>query len=182
MTQNLDYGTRIDGSVNQTNNGVVEKHCYDNLESNCAIYGGLYQWDELMNYTSSSSSNPSGRQGICPAGWHVPSAPEWNQLVVFLGGEAVAGGLAKEKSLAHWLSPNSGATNTSGFTALPGGESYAPSTTDIFWHLDKVGFFWSSTELDATNSLYRSAYYADVTFYQDFTGKLTGLSARCLRD
>jgi len=68
MRENLNIGTRIDGSQNQTDNGTIEKYCYDDLESNCDIYGGLYQWDEAMQYVTTQ-----GVQGICPAGWHLPT-------------------------------------------------------------------------------------------------------------
>ncbi|MBK7175282.1 MAG: hypothetical protein IPH84_19155 [Bacteroidales bacterium] len=84
LAENLNIGTRINGSDNQTNNGVIQKYCMNDLESNCSIYGGLYQWDEMMNYTSSSSANPSGRQGICPEGWHIPSLNELCQMQTFL--------------------------------------------------------------------------------------------------
>ena len=71
MKENLNVGTRINGSSNQTNNGVVEKYCFNNLESNCDVYGGLYQWNELMQYVSTQ-----GVKGICPLDWHIPTDQE----------------------------------------------------------------------------------------------------------
>jgi uncharacterized protein (TIGR02145 family) len=79
--QNLNIGTMINNAVNQTNNSIIEKYCYGYNAANCAIYGGLYQWDEIMIYTASSNANPSGRQGICPTGWHIPSDAEWRQFL-----------------------------------------------------------------------------------------------------
>ncbi len=66
MAENLNYGDQIDGMYNQTNNSIIEKYCYNDLESNCDSLGGLYQWNELMEYTTEE-----GTQGICPDGWHV---------------------------------------------------------------------------------------------------------------
>lgn len=70
-----------------------------------------------------STSNPSGVQGICPVGWHLPSSSEWNELRAFIGG-TYSGGKLKEASTIHWLSPNTGATNESEFSALPSGSRY----------------------------------------------------------
>ena len=80
MSENLNYGTRINGSLNQTNNSIAEKYCFNNLESSCDTLGALYQWDEMMNYTAVRLN-----RGICPAGWHVPSDDEWKKLEIFLG-------------------------------------------------------------------------------------------------
>ena len=78
--ENLDVGTMINGSINQTNNSVIEKYCYDNDPSNCTIYGGLYQWNEMMKYSTTESV-----QGICPKGFHLPSDNEWKIMEMFLG-------------------------------------------------------------------------------------------------
>ena len=85
--ENLNVGNKINYTINQTNNAIVEKYCYDNLESKCDVYGGLYQWNEMMQY-----SNTPGIQGICPFGWHLPTNQEWTILSNNLGGESVAGG------------------------------------------------------------------------------------------
>ncbi len=79
MAENLNYGDQIDGMYNQTNNSIIEKYCYNDLESNCDSLGGLYQWNELMEYTTEE-----GTQGICPDGWHVPSDMEWFQMANYL--------------------------------------------------------------------------------------------------
>ncbi len=119
MQENLDFGLMIDGTYSQTDNDTIEKYCYDNDSLNCGIYGGLYQWNEMMNYLLIP-----GTKGICPAGWHLPSSEEWTQLSNWLGGLSIAGGKLKETGTLHWRSPNTGATNISGFTALPGGHGY----------------------------------------------------------
>ena len=116
MNQNLNIGTRIAGTSNQTNKGTSKKYCYSNTEANCTTYGGLYQWDEMMQYTTTA-----GVKGICPTGWQLPTDTEWTSLATYLGGESVAGGKMKETGITHWTSPNTGATNSSGFTGLPGG-------------------------------------------------------------
>ena len=128
MAENLNVGTRIDGVNDQTNNSTLEKYCYDDLESNCDIYGGLYQWDEMMQY-----STAPGVQGICPPGWHLPTDEEWKQLEgevdsqygypdsewnnIGYRGSDVGHHL---KSTTEWLSNGNG-DDSFGFTALPGG-------------------------------------------------------------
>jgi len=118
MQKNLNVGMMISGSVNQANNGILEKYCFNNDPANCEIYGGLYSWYEMMAY-----SNVTLLQGICPLGWHIPSYSEWDTLVSFLGGSAVAGGKMKEPGYTHWLLPNTGADNSSGFDAIGAGNS-----------------------------------------------------------
>lgn len=174
FAQNLNIGTRIDGITDQTNNTLAEKYCIDNLESNCDIYGGLYQWNESMQY-----STVEGAQGLCPGGWHLPTDAEWSALTTYLGGEDIAGGKMKEAGTSHWTSPNSGATNSSGFTALPGG-----SRTNFgnFNFVHGNAAIWSSTQRDVTFTWYRDLYYDYEGVYHYDAGKTTGLSIRCLKD
>ncbi|HOE39574.1 MAG TPA: FISUMP domain-containing protein, partial [Bacteroidales bacterium] len=131
---------------------------YENEESNVATYGYLYNWHTAMNGATSSETNPSGVQGICPAGWHLPSDSEWMQLEMHLGmtqeqantlcmrGINNEGGKLKEAGTEHWNEPNEGATNETGFTALPGGFCYG-------FHSDMgiYGYWWSSTEYTSDN-------------------------------
>ena len=124
MQESLNIGTRIDDNLNDADNGIIEKYCYDNKDSMCTIYGGLYQWEETMDYSPSDNANPGTTQGICPVGWHVPPIAEFNELDVLLGGSNYAGGKLKEAGTSHWAEPNAAATNESGFTALPGGFRY----------------------------------------------------------
>jgi uncharacterized protein (TIGR02145 family) len=180
MAQNLNIGQRIGVGTDQTENGVIEKYCYNDLESNCDIYQGLYQWGEMLNYETSSNSNPSGRQGICPADWHLPSYAEWTQLTNYLGGEMVAGGKMKETGTAHWLSPNTGATNSSGFTALPGGERSWPG---YFTSFQSVAYLYTCTESNLTEAWHLVLDYNHESCYiSDTRKKLDGMSVRCLKN
>jgi len=171
---NLNIGALINGSQEQTNNSTIEKYCYNDLESNCDVYGGLYQWNEMMQYVTTS-----GAQGICPAGWHMPTYSDWYTMTAFLGGESVAGGKMKETGSTHWQFPNIGATNESGFTAVPAGFRYYDGT---FNQIAGYGWFWSSTRDFSTN--YFGWRVFSYSSYLDFpgTGDTFGISVRCLRD
>jgi len=180
LRENLNLGTIISGAQNQTNNSIIEKYCYDNIAANCNVYGGLYQWGEMMNYSPSSSSNPSGRQGICPPAWHIPSDAEWTQLTTLYGSGTLAGGPMKETGTNHWYSPNTGATNTDGFNALPGGYRNTPG---YFNSLLYNGNFWSSTERLDTIGYNRGLNYNNTWALSAYYGyKAYGYSVRCLRD
>jgi uncharacterized protein (TIGR02145 family) len=179
MAQNLNVGTMMPGSDSQINNGIIEKYCWGNNEANCDVYGGLYQWDEYMNYATSSNANPSNRQGICFTGWHIPSDAEWQQLVSFLGGSSVAGGKMKEAGTAHWTSPNTGATNSSGFTALPGGNRMPDGSFSGFQY---YAFLWSSTEYSSSYSWYQFLYFDYAVVSRMNWDKFQGYSGRCLKD
>ena len=140
-------------------------------------YGALYTYAAAIadNWTRDNADN----QGICPDNWHLPSDSEWTILTDYLGGEYYAGGKLKETGTTHWLNPNSGATNTTGFTALPGGMRSASSGS--FYYLKETGFFWCSKE----NS--EVAYYRTLTYNKgevrtvDFE-KSMGVSVRCVKD
>jgi len=177
MAQNLNIGNKIDGSGEQTNNSptpIIEKYCNDNNESNCDIYGGLYQWDEMMQY-----STTSGVQGICPTGWHVPTDAEWATLITFLGGESVAGGKMKETGTTHWNGYNTGATNSSGFTALPGGYR---ATSGLYYTTGWNCTLWSSTQNSTTDAWNRILNENSAYVYRDCNTKGFGFSVRCVRD
>jgi uncharacterized protein (TIGR02145 family) len=176
MKENLNIGKILRVDQEQTNNGIIEKYCYDNLATSCDEYGGLYQWNEVMQYLTAQKS-----QGICPTGWHIPAEVEWDTLVAFLGGDAVAGGKIKQGGDSHFLSPNIGATNHSGFTALPGGYSYATGS-HYFSNIQKVGYFWSSTADNETDVWFRSLSFAGEKINRYVNYKSTGASVRCLRD
>jgi uncharacterized protein (TIGR02145 family) len=112
MAENLNTGREISLSSVPQNNGIVEKWCYD-----CKVYGGLYFWDEVIQYHPEGLT-PGFTQGICPVGWHIPTVPECDMLIDFLGGGLNA--LPKLKGTTGWNLPNNG-TNESGFNALAGG-------------------------------------------------------------
>ena len=174
MAENLNVGTRIDGANEQTDNSTMEKYCYDDLESNCNVYGGLYQWNEMMQYITTP-----GVKGICPTGWHMPTDDEWTILTTFLGGESVACGKMKETGLTHWASPNTGATNSSGFTVLPGG---GRSGGVFFYTVSYNALFWSSSPYDALNSWGRRLTHNSEGILHQFNYKADGFSVRCVKN
>ena len=144
---------------------------------NYTTYGVLYNWPAAMNGEASSTANPSGVQGICPEGWHLPSDAEWTQLADYLGGETVAGGKLKEIDTTHWNSPNTGATNESGFTALPGGYR---DIDGVFINVGGVGFWWSSTKGTTDNAFWRRISGRNV--FRGGYRKDMGCSVRCVKD
>ena len=143
---------------------------YNNLPDNSTIYGRLYNW-----YTVVDTRN------LCPTGWHVPSDVEWTTLTTYIGGESIAGGKLKELGLTHWNSPNTGATNEIGFTALPAGYRSYDGTN--YNSIDNGGYWWSSTEHDTTCAWVRIMYYShsEVKRYYDVS-KTQGYSVRCVKD
>ena len=147
--------------------------------ANYNTYGVLYNWPAAMNGTASSTTNPSGVQGVCPDGWHLPSDAEWTELTDYLGGTSDAGGKLKETGTTHWNSPNTGATNETGFTALPGGGRY---TNGSFSNVGNDGTWWSATESAALNAWYRLVNYSLSSVYRNYYSKGLGFSVRCLRD
>lgn len=174
MAENLNIGNRIDGSSSQTDNGIIEKYCYNNSDAQCDVYGGLYQWDEMMGYTATE-----GSQGICPDGWHLPTDAEWTALATYLGGESVAGGSMKESGTIHWSNPNTGATNSSGFTGLPGGYRLTGGSFD---GVSYYGYWWTSSKYSTGWAWYRILYYETAQVYRYNDPKGYGYSVRCVRD
>jgi uncharacterized protein (TIGR02145 family) len=174
MKSNLNIGTMINGNTDQTNNGTIEKYCYDDNPDDCAIYGGLYQWNEMMQYTT-----VPGTQGICPTGWHLPTHNDWTTMVTYLGGVSAAGGHLKETGTVHWFSPNQGADNSSGFTGLPGGyrDDGGGYGNQLYF-----GQFWLSTE-SVTNEAWDGFLEYSTTNAFDFSNeKIFGFSVRCLKN
>jgi len=153
---------------------------YENDPTNGATYGNLYNW-----YAVDDSRN------IAPAGWHVPSDAEWKQFEMFIGMSqeeadgvdwrgTAEGGKLKEAGTTHWNSPNTGATNESGFTALSGG--YRSVNAGYFYYIGYGAFFWSSTEFDSEDAWYRGLHYDRSEVYRIYPDKPYGFSIRCVRD
>ncbi len=137
--------------------------CYNNDANNCNTYGRLYDWNTAMK--------------ACPSGWHLPSDGEWTTLTDFLGSNA--GGKMKSTS-GLWTSPNTGATNASGWSGLPGGHL---GFGGFFSFLGSLGYWWSSAEFIAGNYAWSwSLCYRYATVYCDFNNKGHGFSVRCIRD
>jgi uncharacterized protein (TIGR02145 family) len=135
--------------------------------TNYSTYGVLYNWQAAL------AANPPG--------WHLPSDTEWTALSTFLGGQGVTGGKLKENGTLHWNSPNDGATNETGYTALPAG---ARSDFGTFVDRGNYGYWWSSTEDNQHNGWYYYHYmryiYGDL-FGFSYTGE-DGYSVRCVKD
>ena len=148
--------------------------------ANYTTYGVLYNWPAAMDGEASSTTNPSGVQGVCPTGWHLPSDAEWTQLTdYYLGGVSVAGGKLKETGTTHWSSSNTSATNETGFTALPGGFRYDYGTFD---YIGYYGFWWSATEYFTFHAWYRPMSSGSSSVGSEGIGKELGFSVRCVRD
>ena len=141
---------------------------YNDDLNNVSTYGRLYTW-----YTVTDSRN------VCPDGWHAPTDAEWTTLETCLGGSSVAGGKMKETGTTHWVNPNTGATNESGFTALPGGDRYSNGT---FYGIGFNGCWWSSTEHSTAIACFRLMSYGSADAGRGSLGKEYGFSVRCLRD
>jgi uncharacterized protein (TIGR02145 family) len=132
------------------------------------IYGALYNW-----YAVETGN-------LCPTGWHVPTDDEWTALSAYLGGDNSAGGKLKEKGTAHWKSPNGGATNNSGFNALPGGGRWVIGRFDLIY---RRGYWWSSSgSEDNTEAMSRMIGYEESIFKKTSSLKGSGFSVRCIKD
>jgi uncharacterized protein (TIGR02145 family) len=152
---------------------------YNNDAGYDGTYGHLYNW-----YSINDSRN------MAPAGWHMPSDAEWKQLEIYLGlsqAEADAedwrgndeGGKLKEVGTTHWWSPNTGATNESGFSALPGGVRH---NLPVYDYMGIGAYFWSSTESGGSYVWYRHLGYNNSGVFRYYGHKVEGFSVRCVKD
>ena len=188
-TKNLDVTTYSDGTPipqvtdpTQWANLTTGAWCYYNNDpANGAVYGKLYNWYAVAGiYDAASLADPTLRKNLAPTGWHVPTDAEWTTLTDCLGGESVAGGAMKETGTTHWEIPNSGATNSSGFTGLPGGWRYTDGTFD---GIVDFGYWWSSSDNYTATAWYRYLFYTSMSADGGhFQNKGSGMSVRCLRD
>lgn len=168
LKENLDVGTMIPGWLGQADNGTIEKYCYDDNPANCLTYGGLYQWDEAMEY-----STTPGARGICPPGWHLPTVTEFQTL-----SNTVSGNSNALKEIGQGSGAGAG-TNTSGFSALLAGDR---SQDGGFTRLDSYAHFWSSTQYTTAGAHALFLFYNDATIYPYVDSKPYGFSVRCLKD
>jgi uncharacterized protein (TIGR02145 family) len=139
----------------------------DDLKENGKVYGALYNW-----YAVNTNK-------LCPAGWHVSSDNEWMTLATFLIGGNKVGGKLKESGTTHWKSPNTGATNESGFTALPGGYR---TFDGAFNYISISGYWWTSTEYNESTVLFMDLRYKFDNIYKYRSEKNCGFSVRCIMD
>jgi len=177
MTKNLDVSTYRNGDpIPKVTDGMAwaalttGAYCYYNNDSTtyAAMYGKLYNWFALND-----------TRGLAPEGWHIPTDFEWTTLGTCLGGDALAGGPMKEIGTTHWTTPNTGATNLSGFTGLPGGLRLE---TGPFAVINTSGYWWSSTESGTNYAWIRFLDYGSDDIFRVGPDKRCGLSVRCLRN
>jgi uncharacterized protein (TIGR02145 family) len=173
-TTKYNDGTEIPNVTDGATWSTLSTGAYCWYNNNAATYketfGALYNW-----YVT-ASNNP---KNVCPTGWHVPTDAEWTTLTTYLGGETVAGGKLKETGTTHWLTPNTGATNSSGFTALPGGNRLNDGSFD---YIGQYGQWWSSTEYSDNYGWSRDMGYYFRTLDRAYYLKSSGYSVRCLKD
>ncbi|MFH0736779.1 MAG: FISUMP domain-containing protein [bacterium] len=171
LKENLNSKHYSDGTI------IPGVAAYNNSDSMAVIYGRLYTWNAAMK-----NSTTPGTQGVCPNEWHVPSDAEWTKLENYLGGVTVAGGKMKETGTAHWFSPNTGATNSSGLSILAAGEYDAHYSPNIFQQLKESAVFWTSTQISSSKARERYLTYnqASSNFYDWF--KVMKYSIRCVKD
>jgi uncharacterized protein (TIGR02145 family) len=163
MAENLNYGTRINSTIAQRDNCVVEKYCFSNVPANCITQGGFYQWDELMHYAA-----VDGDQGICPPGWHVPAETEWTVMFNSFGPRNNAIAAANLKS-----------TGASGYDA----SMYGFSGFNKSWnHGNFATMFWSSTSHGPFKAWAHGMNTPDdgVSTYPGF--RANAFSIRCIQD
>jgi len=185
LNENLNVGTMIQGSENMANNDTIEKYCYNNEPDSCTKYGGLYQWDEMMQYMTQQSA-----QGICPQGWHLPSDEEWKILEGTVDSQYGIGDPvwdldelrgfdagANLKSTSLWISGGNG-TDMYGFTGLPHGRRVA---TGVFSGINSMSPWWTSTGLESLAVHHLLSWMSDQSrrLTTSFSG---GHAVRCLRD
>jgi len=169
MKYNLDVGTIKNYSIDMANDSIVEKWCYDNDPVNCTISGGLYQWNEMMEY-----STTPGTQGIAPTGFHIPTDAEYTTLITYLGGEAVAADKMKKVGHCQGRTP----CGTSGWDGLLGGYNYGSS----WFYLGSATDFWSSSQSSVSNAWNRLLYDTDDASYRYDDDKTFGFSVRAIKD
>lgn len=198
MAKNLDYGTKIQSSSSQSDNSSPEKYCYNNDDSYCITYGGLYQWAEMVQYfngatnTSSWSPVPDDYvQGLCPVSWHIASDGEWCDMEniiepgadpsctnlgfrgTYIGNSLKTSG---NGSLPLWANPSAG-NNSSGFSAMPAGE-WVSGFSNIGVH----GTYTTITEYSSTDIYYRGLNSCCGGNYRAATGKSYAFSVRCIKN
>jgi uncharacterized protein (TIGR02145 family) len=177
MAENLRTTKYNDGSsitnvtgatewVNLTTGAYCDYNNTTNIDT-IATYGRLYNWYAVN----------TGK--LAPKGWHVPTDDEWSALIDYLGGIYVAGDKLKETGTTHWIGPNTGATNETGFTALPGG---IRTYNGYFGNVGYYGIWWSATEFSAANAGYRLIDFSSSDVFDGSWSKELGFFVRCVRD
>ena len=192
LKENLNVGTMILGDQDMSNDGIIEKYCYNNEPDSCTKYGGLYQWNEMMQYTTQQ-----GTKGVCPPGWHLPTDEEWKVMEGAVDSKYKIGDSEwdlyfeyrgydagdKLKNASGWYYGGNG-TDLFGFSGLPGGYRFRYNFQNFFQGVGNFGMWSTSTDIDSGYAwgrdfdagrwgVYRSSYIG---------GKWNGLSVRCIKD
>lgn len=168
LRENLDIGTMIQANQNPGNNSTIEKYCYNNDADNCALYGGLYQWNEAMGYVLTP-----GAKGICPDGYHIPTREEFDLLILEIGNNSTA-----LKASGQGLEAGAG-TNTSGFSALLGGIRAAAGNSTV---INQMTFFWHSNASGEDMAHTTYMYNHNNIIYPGLSYKESGFSIRCIKN
>lgn len=186
LKENLNVGLMIDGSLNQTNDSIIEKYCYNNDSMKCQVYGGLYQWDETMQY-----SDERLRKDICPDGWHVPTDEEWKILEGMVDSNYGVGDQIWDnfwwhgsdvgtmlKSTSGWYWGGNG-TDSFGFTLKPAGYRALDGSFKFMEHTTNQ---WTSTTYSEDTSIDHQMdwLWEGVMRYNE--NKNYGFSLRCIKD
>lgn len=190
---NLDVTTYRDGTPipqvtdpTQWGNLTTGAWCYYNNDSTTgATYGKIYNWYAVAGIHDNDPNTPN--KILAPTGWHIPSDSEWSTLINYLDPNAnggltvpnVAGSAMKETGNTHWFSPNTGATNSTGFTGLPGGYRFVDGS---YAGLGINGYWWSSSENGVGGAWYRNLNFESTNATKIGQGKELGYSVRCIRD
>jgi uncharacterized protein (TIGR02145 family) len=187
LKENLNVGEMINGILEQSDNGTIEKYCYNNEPDSCTKSGGLYQWNEMMQYTTQQCA-----QGICPPGWHLPTDEEWKVLEGAVDSQYGIGDPQWDlnwqprgydagtnlRTTSGW-SENGNGTDLFGFSGLPGGDR---DHDGGFSSVSDFGGWWTSSETDGFGSWGRDLVYCYEGVYRSGDGEEGGFSVRCLRD
>lgn len=197
--ENLNIGLRVDGSEDQQDDFDIEKYCYNDEQDSCDVYGGLYQWAEMVQYLNGATNTtswdpvPTGYvQGICPEGWHIPSDGEWKMLEgtvdslygvghsewdnIYYRGYNSGKNL---KSTSGWALNGNG-TDLYGFSVLPAGQR---SATGNFYNVGETARFRAATEYASNLAFYFLFNWSEDRSYRNYNEtKSGGFSVRCVKD
>jgi uncharacterized protein (TIGR02145 family) len=184
-TVNLDVTTYRDGTTipqvtdpTQWSNLTTGAWCYyNNNSSSGTTYGKLYNWYAVAGIHDADPNTPN--KVLAPTGWHLPTDAEWTTLTNTLGGIIVAGGKLKATGTSLWDTPNTDATNSSGFSGLPGG---GRSYNGTFTYVGTYGYWWSSSQGNISSAWlrYLAWNFGDAVSFNG--NNRHGFSVRCLRD
>ena len=197
MAENLRTTRYADGTPiplgTEASSTTAYRYYPDDNSANVSDYGYLYNWAAVMNGSASSEANPSGVQGICPDGWHVPSDAEWTELTNYVKSQSqyvcgdYTGNIAKAlASEVGWNSStyncaagnNPSANNATGFSARPAGGYFGD-----YSGFGNYAYFWSATQTNSSYAYNRTLYYyGDAGVYRDYSNKGAGYSVRCVRN